>query len=169
MSYSEDLIVVDDVDHADESAAETNNPVTPSSHSARATRRRLSAVHAASAIAMGISSDRTTRSSSTRQRGAQPTKLKLKLSDKNGSQISGMSFLGAYDRELDSSEDDLTFEEQFILRMPPGEDCDRLRKAVAARDVGSDVWFKFRGMLSILEDDYGYEHHLQTPDEPSST
>ena len=56
-----------------------------------------------------------------------------------------MSFLGAYDRELDSDEEDLVFEEHFMLRMPPGEDCERLRKMVAARELSSDVWFKFRG------------------------
>ncbi|KAI0780959.1 TAFII55 protein conserved region-domain-containing protein [Trametes elegans] len=55
-----------------------------------------------------------------------------------------MSFLGPYDRELDSDDEDLVFEEQFILRMPPGEDCDRLRKMVQAREVSDDVWFKFK-------------------------
>lgn len=71
-------------------------------------------------------------------------KLKLKLGDKSG-QTSGMSFLGAYDRELDSDDEDLAFEEQFILRLPEGEDCERLRKMVQARDVKDDVWFKFKG------------------------
>jgi len=56
-----------------------------------------------------------------------------------------MSFLGQYDRELDSDEEDLAFEEQFILRMPPGEDCEKLRKAISTREVGSDIWFKFKG------------------------
>ncbi|KAJ3545015.1 hypothetical protein NM688_g5679 [Phlebia brevispora] len=46
--------------------------------------------------------------------------------------------------ELDSDEEELVFEEQFILRMPPGEDCDRLRKMVAAREISNDVWFKFK-------------------------
>ena len=58
----------------------------------------------------------------------------------------GMSFLGPYDRELDSDpEEDLVFEEQFVLRMPPGEDCEKLRKMVASREVSPDVWFKFKG------------------------
>jgi transcription initiation factor TFIID subunit 7 len=86
--------------------------------------------------------ERATRSS-TRPK-LQP-KLKLKLSDKAASQAPGMSFLGQYDRELDSDDEDLAFEEQFILRMPPGEDCEKLRKAVASREVGNDVWFKFKG------------------------
>ena len=60
-----------------------------------------------------------------------------------------MSFLGAYDRELDSDEEDLVFEEHFILRMQPGEDCERLKKMVAARELGPDVWFKFRGAHGI--------------------
>ncbi|GAB1517563.1 hypothetical protein RhiTH_000612 [Rhizoctonia solani] len=73
-------------------------------------------------------------------------KVKLKLTEKsltaNGG---GMSFMGSYDRELDSDEDeDLVFEEQFILRMPPGDDCECLRRMVQARDVKDDVWFKFK-------------------------
>ena len=72
-------------------------------------------------------------------------KLKLKLSEKLAAQAPGMSFLGPYDRELDSDDEDLVFEEQFILRMPPGEDCERLRKMAAAREVSNDVWFKFKG------------------------
>jgi transcription initiation factor TFIID subunit 7 len=72
-------------------------------------------------------------------------KLKLKLSDKAAAQAPGMSFLGSYDRELDSDDEDLAFEEQFIIRMPPGEDCEKLRKMVSSREVGNDVWFKFKG------------------------
>ncbi|EDR14368.1 uncharacterized protein LACBIDRAFT_306133 [Laccaria bicolor S238N-H82] len=87
-------------------------------------------------------SERTTRSSIAKPK-AQP-KLKLKLSEKAAAQAPGMSFLGQYDHELDSDDDDLAFEEQFILRMPPGEDADRLRKTVAAREVANDVWFKFK-------------------------
>jgi len=40
-----------------------------------------------------------------------------------------MSFIGPYDRELDSDEESF-FEEQFILRMPPGEGCGKLREMV---------------------------------------
>ena len=93
-------------------------------------------------------SERTTRSSNTKSK-PQP-KLKLKLSDKAASQAPGTSFLGQYDRELDSDDEDLAFEEQFILRMPPGEDCDKLKKAIASREVGDDVWFKFKGTFSGL-------------------
>jgi transcription initiation factor TFIID subunit 7 len=45
-------------------------------------------------------------------------KLKLKLSEKTAALAPGMSFLGPYDRELDSDDEELAFEEQFILRMP---------------------------------------------------
>ncbi|KAI0345369.1 hypothetical protein BDW22DRAFT_1418609 [Trametopsis cervina] len=79
----------------------------------------------------------------TRRTRPQP-KLKLKLSEKLAAQAPGMSFLGPYDRELDSDDEDLVFEEQFILRMPPGEDCERLRKMVASREIANDVWFKFK-------------------------
>lgn len=87
-------------------------------------------------------SDRTTRSSTAKYK-PQP-KLKLKLSEKAAAQAPGMSFLGQYDRELDSDDEDLAFEEQFILRMPPGEDLEKLRKMVAAREVTNEVWFKFK-------------------------
>ncbi|KAK7693462.1 hypothetical protein QCA50_003030 [Cerrena zonata] len=85
---------------------------------------------------------RSTRASGLRPR-FQP-KLKLKLSEKAAAQAPGMSFLGAFDRELDSDDEDLAFEEQFILRMPPGEDCDKLRQMVTAREVTPDAWFKFK-------------------------
>ncbi|KAJ3544086.1 hypothetical protein NMY22_g2915 [Coprinellus aureogranulatus] len=86
--------------------------------------------------------ERTTRSSGSKPK-LQP-KLKLKLSEKAAAQAPGMSFLGAYDRELDSDDEDLSFEEQFILRLPPGEDLEKLRKMVASREVTNDVWFKFK-------------------------
>lgn len=89
---------------------------------------------------------RSSRSGRNRSGGAQP-KLKLKFAEKSGSHAPGMSFLGQYDRELDSDDEDLTFEEHFILRMPPGEDCEKLRKMVAAREASNDVWFKFKGTL----------------------
>ncbi|PCH38173.1 hypothetical protein WOLCODRAFT_66898 [Wolfiporia cocos MD-104 SS10] len=91
---------------------------------------------------MDYSETRTTRSAANRNK-PQP-KLKLKLSEKAAAQAPGMSFLGPYDRELDSDDEDLVFEEQFVLRMPPGEDCEKLRKMVAAREVNNDVWFKFK-------------------------
>lgn len=74
-------------------------------------------------------------------------KLKLKFGERSGV---GTSFLGPWDRDLDSDDDDLAFEEQFILRMPEGEDCERLREMVAKRDVAEDVWFKFKGELASL-------------------
>ena len=69
-------------------------------------------------------SERTTRSSFNTKSKSQP-KLKLKLSDKAASQAPGTLFLGQYDRKLDSDDEDLAFEEQFIFRMPPREDCDK--------------------------------------------
>jgi len=46
---------------------------------------------------------------------------------------------------LDSDDEDLAFEEQFILRMPAGGDCERLRAMVESREITKDVWFKFKG------------------------
>ena len=96
-------------------------------------------------------SERTTRSSSgvLRQRTLRPPpKLKLKLGEKNNAIASGNSFLGPYDRELDSdAEEDLVFEEQFLLRVPPGEELEYLRKQVTTRGPMADISFKFRGMI----------------------
>ncbi|KZT11325.1 uncharacterized protein LAESUDRAFT_740854 [Laetiporus sulphureus 93-53] len=157
----DDLIVVDDIDeqvpgpstpndpnhahHADpadqaEEADQDYKP--PRSVAARATRTS-SRIHTPVYVtSMEHNEARTTRSATLRNR-PQP-KLKLKLSEKAAAQAPGMSFLGPYDRELDSDDEDLVFEEQFILRMQPGEDCERLRKMVAAREVSDDVWFKFK-------------------------
>ena len=90
-------------------------------------------------------SDRTTRSATLHTRPRFQPKLKLKVSER---QASGTSFLGPYDRELDSDDEDLAFEEQFILRMPAGPDCERLRAMVESREVTKDVWFKFKGEQS---------------------
>ena len=49
-------------------------------------------------------------------------------------------------KELDSDDEDLVFNNQFTLRMPPREDCDKLKKAIAPREVGDGVWFKFKGV-----------------------
>ncbi|KAF9218144.1 hypothetical protein BS17DRAFT_722152, partial [Gyrodon lividus] len=76
-------------------------------------------------------------------------------------QAPGVSFLGAYDRELDSDDEDLTFEEQFIIRMPPGEDCEKLRKMIQTREISNDVWFKFkdsrRGIFHIGNSLYSFK------------
>ncbi|EPQ31108.1 uncharacterized protein PFL1_01297 [Pseudozyma flocculosa PF-1] len=57
-------------------------------------------------------------------------------------------YMQGFDRELDSEDDEtgegLAFEEQLILRMPEGPQCDKLREAVAKRQIGDDVWFKFK-------------------------
>ena len=145
----DDLIVVDD---ENESGPSTSVHVdSPSLHAGSRPKTvaerniglsRLRNSTTPSPLSMD-NSERTTRSSNTKSK-PQP-KLKLKLSDKAASQAPGTSFLGQYDRELDSDDEDLAFEEQFILRMPPGEDCDKLKKAIVSREVGDDVWFKFKG------------------------
>ncbi|KAJ7343285.1 TAFII55 protein conserved region-domain-containing protein [Mycena albidolilacea] len=146
----EDLIVVDDEPIptfqppaqlgglTDTSDTESGRPKTVAEHSIASSSR----LRSSSRPPAHESSDRTTRSSAAKSK-PQP-KLKLKLSDKAAAQAPGMSFLGQYDRELDSDDEDLAFEEQFILRMPPGEDCDKLRKMVTAREITNDVWFKFK-------------------------
>lgn len=114
---------------------------------AEAVMQRSSRRHTSPVAAMHA--DRLTRSSTKSK--VQP-KLKLKLSEKaTAAMASGMSFLGPYDRELDSDDEDLSFEEQFILRMPPGEDCDKLRKLVQARETANDLWFKFKGTSALLD------------------
>jgi transcription initiation factor TFIID subunit 7 len=142
MNSPDDLIVLDDVG---EQSAHRNSQSASATTSGMTTRRRTGA--ASSTIIGGA--ERTTRSAAQRLKG-QP-KLKLKLGDKAAAQVAGMSFLGAYDRELDSSDEDLTFEEQFILRMPPGEDCERLRQIVTSREMPNDVWFKFKGAPTLAQ------------------
>lgn len=148
----EDLIVVDDVDE---------RQAGPSSSASNGTRalpnlpHRTRPMRAAAEQAMATTlrlrdsmepNERLTRSAHTKLK-PQP-KLKLKLSERTVAQAPGMSFLGPYDRELDSDDEDLTFEEQFVLRMPPGEDCEKLRKMIQSREIASDVWFKFKGELA---------------------
>ena len=158
MEGDEDLIVVDDVD--DSVAPDTPKPPEPgpSSNSRppatgiRSSLRRRNTPPSYAAQMEDSSPEREmggrkTRSSTYKGSGnksVQP-KLKLKLSEKAAAQAPGMSFLGPYDRELDSDDEDLVFEEHFMLRMPPGEDCEKLRKMVAAREISPDVWFKFKG------------------------
>lgn len=153
MNDNDDLIVIDDI----ENEAGPSN-ANGSAESRYATRPKTVAEHnlgstttsrlrsGSNASAENPNPERSTRSS-TRSK-SQP-KLKLKLGEKAASQAPGMSFLGPYDRELDSDDEDLAFEEQFILRMPPGEDCEKLRKAIQSREIGNDIWFKFKGMSNI--------------------
>jgi transcription initiation factor TFIID subunit 7 len=63
-----------------------------------------------------------------------------------------------YDSEAEDIEQHPLIEHQFVVRMPPGEDCDYLRKAITDREVGTaaaDIKFRFfdrdgrRGMVSI--------------------
>ncbi|KAJ8496754.1 hypothetical protein ONZ45_g3578 [Pleurotus djamor] len=150
----DDLIIVDDVEAMDiqESASAavhgpsaspenfyrtSHRPIRHAAEQAMASTSRLR-----STTPLHESDTRATRSSTAKNKP--PPKLKLKLSEKAAAQAPGMSFLGAYDRELDSDDEDLSFEEQFILRMPPGEDCERLRKMVASREVSNDVYFRFK-------------------------
>ncbi|TCD68917.1 hypothetical protein EIP91_009468 [Steccherinum ochraceum] len=147
----DDLIIVDDVE--DDVEEDNDNNYQPP-HSATTPRTMVShtmtrqSARRKSTTPVYITPDdhvatRSTRASTLRAR-PQP-KLKLKLSEKAAAQAPGMSFLGAYDRELDSDDEDpLSFEEQFILRMPPGEDCEKLRKMVSTREISNDVWFKFK-------------------------
>ncbi|KAF5391420.1 hypothetical protein D9757_001959 [Collybiopsis confluens] len=147
----EDLIVVDD-EELEAGPSNTQPPPEASTPSTSAVPRSSSRLRASSQnqqqqqqqappVVTEPPADRSTRAGA---RSKFQPKLKLKLGEKLAAQAPGMSFLGQYDRELDSDDEDLAFEEQFILRMPPGEDCERLRKAVASREVPPDVWFKFK-------------------------
>jgi transcription initiation factor TFIID subunit 7 len=148
----EDLIVVDDNEPSGSGLDITTNPdsfygnpptpATPMSTVPTSGRPR----RAASMAQTPIISDSSDRLRSLQKAKLQP-KLKLKLSEKAAAQAPGMSFLGPFDRELDSDDDeDLVFEEQFILRLPQGEDCEKIRKIVSSREVSDDVWFKFKGV-----------------------
>jgi hypothetical protein len=92
----------------------------------------------------GGAAERTTRSgTSFSARPKWMPKLKLKVSESSDGRK--QSFLGPYDRDLDSDDEELVFEEHFILRMPEGKEADRLRDMVNKRGAMSDVWFKFKG------------------------
>ncbi|PWY65376.1 hypothetical protein BO94DRAFT_529210 [Aspergillus sclerotioniger CBS 115572] len=73
---------------------------------------------------------------------AGPKRLKLNPSKKPGVQSLRIKNKGlvpnrpvgvGYDSEASDTEIDPAIEEQFILRMPPGEDCELLRRAIAER------------------------------------
>lgn len=51
-----------------------------------------------------------------------------------------------YDSEASDREEDPAIEENFVLRMQPGPDCDYLREAIEKKElnVTSDVWMKFK-------------------------
>lgn len=88
-------------------------------------------------------SERAMRSANRANLKPWTPKLKLKVS--NAADNRNQSFLGPYDRELDSEDEDLVFEEQFILRLPAGKDTEKLREVVSKRGVSNDIWFKFKG------------------------
>ncbi|KAG0152220.1 hypothetical protein CROQUDRAFT_650315 [Cronartium quercuum f. sp. fusiforme G11] len=94
------------------------------------------------------------------------TKLKLKIASQEKTQSgSGISsYLQGFERELDSDPDEpIAFEEQFILKMPPGPDCEKLRGLVDGRkDIDCEtenLFFKFkdsrRGVFNIGKRMYG--------------
>jgi len=146
----DDLIVVDDLDSNAQDAAGPSKANADAQATQATTGRpqRAATLRARrqSSPAFSDSGDTTPgrpMRSSTKAKAA--PKLKLKLSEKAAALAPGMSFLGPYDRELDSDDEELSFEEQFILRMPPGEDCGKLREMVAAREVSPEIWFKFKG------------------------
>ena len=154
-TMDDDLIVVDDIDDQDqeqdqdqedqdqEDSGPTDQDYRPTRAAAAAALRATRAASRRSTPPIDYSEGRTTRSAMNRNKP--PPKLKLKLGEKAAAHAPGMSFLGPYDRELDSDDEELVFEEQFVLRMPPGEDCEKLKKMVAAREISNDVWFKFKG------------------------
>jgi transcription initiation factor TFIID subunit 7 len=92
-------------------------------------------------------SERAMRSANRANLKPWTPKLKLKVS--TAADNRKQSFLGPYDRELDSEDEDLVFEEQFILRLPPGKDAEKLREVVSKRGVSNDIWFKFKGWLKF--------------------
>ena len=152
----EDLIIVDDNEPSGSGLGAATNPgsfygipstpATPMSTVSTSGRPR----RAASMAQTPTISDPSDRLRAPQKAKMQP-KLKLKLSEKAAAQAPGMSFLGPYDRELDSDDDeDLVFEEQFILRFPSGGDCERLRKIASSREVSDDVWFKLKGVSTTL-------------------
>ena len=87
------------------------------------------------------SRQRTRTTKGRNQDGDSPgPKLKLKI---GGGRVQDSSAIG-WDRELDSDPDEpLAVEEHFILRVPPAL-APQLKEMVVSREVGPDVWFKFK-------------------------
>ncbi|PBP26274.1 transcription initiation factor tfiid 55 kd subunit [Diplocarpon rosae] len=78
--------------------------------------------------------------------GATPVVLKPKFKGKPPKRNPGEG----YDSEASDKEDDPAIEEEFILRMVPGEDCEYIRKAIHDKKIGApklsggaDVQMKF--------------------------
>lgn len=57
---------------------------------------------------------------------------------------------GDKDSDDDEDEPEVSIEEQFILRLPPGEMCDRFREKVIAREIDESVNLKFKGNRELL-------------------
>ncbi|KAH9035500.1 TAFII55 protein conserved region-domain-containing protein [Lactarius pseudohatsudake] len=150
----DDLIVVDDLDpNVQDSAGPSKIAGTQGAQAATGRPQRAATLRARrqSSPSYSDSGDVTpARPMRSSAKGKAAPKLKLKLSEKTAALAPGMSFLGPYDRELDSDEEELSFEEQFILRVPAGEDCGKLREMVAAREISPDVWFKFKDSRRAL-------------------
>ena len=97
---------------------------------------------------------------STSNASKTPTALRLKTKGKVPSRNLGVG----YDSEDDEREQDPTIDDDFILRMQPGEDCEYLRKAVSENAIsvkgGADVRMKFltrdsrRAMVTIRGRNY---------------
>jgi transcription initiation factor TFIID subunit 7 len=75
-----------------------------------------------------------------------PVVIKAKVKGK----LPARKFGEGYDSEASDREEDPYIEEEFVLRMMPGEDCDYLRTAIAEKKIGlpknqggADVYMKF--------------------------
>lgn len=94
---------------------------------------------------------------------ATPVVLKAKVKGKPPQRAPGHG----YDSEASDREIDPVIEEEFILRMPPGDDCEYLRKAIEEKKIGlskaqggADVSMKFfdlhgrRGAVTVKKNVY---------------
>jgi transcription initiation factor TFIID subunit 7 len=93
-----------------------------------------------------------------------PSSQKLSLVSKSaGGYVFERKKGTGYDSEAEDVEYAPLIEHQFVVRMPPGEDCDYLRNAITEREIGThaaDVKFRFfdrdgrRAMVSIRRNHY---------------
>jgi transcription initiation factor TFIID subunit 7 len=96
-----------------------------------------------------------------------PSQIVRLVNNKAASQLPPREPGAGYDSEAESVEDDPAIEQQFVIRMLPGEDCDYLREAIETRKLGvslanggADVRLRFlqrdgrRAMLSIRGNHY---------------
>ncbi|KAL1916385.1 uncharacterized protein VTP21DRAFT_5576 [Calcarisporiella thermophila] len=92
---------------------------------------------------------------------SETTKIKIKLNKGTGSAVAEAS-----SDVSDGEEADVAIEEQFILRLPPGDMCTQLREMVRKREVPEDVSFTFHDSRRATWNFRGQKYNAKLVDLP---